>query len=168
MKFRGAFVQMQPWAGAQFRLNINAGDAIDFANTQLGENFSYGPGFTVQLGRHLQTQLNWNHQKLDVPGGQLFSTDLFDLRLTWQFDNKSFIRAVLIRSDTERNPALYRNPVDARSKSFSTQLLYSYRFTAQTRFFIGYSDNAIQNAQMTDLEATNHTVFAKFSYAWQY
>lgn len=168
LNFRGAFIQFQPWGGAQFRMNVETGKSIDFANVQVGDSFSYGPGFTLQLGRHLQTQLNWNHQELDVPGGQLYGTDLVDVRLTWQFDNKSFIRAVLSRSDTERNPALYRNPVDAHSKSFSTQLLYSYRFTAQTRFFIGYSDSAMQNDQLTDLEATNHTVFAKFSYAWQY
>jgi hypothetical protein len=168
LNFRGFFTQFQPWAGAQFRINVNAGKAIDFANTQVGDNFSYGPGFTVQLGRHLQTQLNWNHQELDVAGGQLFSTNLFDVRLTYQFDNKSFVRAILIHSDTERNAALYRNRVDARSKSFNTQLLYSYRFNAQTRFFVGYSDAAMQDASVSDLEATNHTVFAKFSYAWQY
>src|SRR5690606_31037091 len=121
--------------GAQFRMNINTGKAIDFANTQRGDNLSYGPGFTLQLGQHLQTQLNWNHQELDVVGGRLFSTDLFDLRLTYQFDTRSFVRAVFIHSDTERNPALYTNTVDARSKSFNTQFLYSYRFNAQTRFF---------------------------------
>jgi hypothetical protein len=75
---------------------------------------------------------------------------------------------VFIHSDTERNPLLYRNRVDARSKSLNTQFLYSYRFSAQTRFFVGYSDSAMQDATLTGLEATNRTVFAKFSYAWQY
>ena len=168
LDFRGFFFQLQPWGGAQIRMNVSAGDAIDFANTRLGENFSFGPGFTLQLGRHLQTQLNLNHQELEVTGGRLFSTDLLDVRLTYQFDNKSFIRAVFIHSDTERNAALYRNRVDARSKSFNTQFLYSYRFNAQTRFFVGYSDSAMLDSTVTDLEATNHTVFAKFSYAWQY
>ncbi len=168
LHYSSAFFQLQPWGGTQIRMNVNKGDAIDFANTQLGDNFSYGPGITFQLGRHLQTQVNWNHQELDVQGGQLFSTDLVDLRLTYQFDNRSFIRAVFIHSDTERNPALYRNAVDARSKSFNTQFLYSYRFNAQTRFFVGYSDAAMQDGSVADLEATNRTVFAKFSYAWQY
>jgi hypothetical protein len=168
MQFGGFFFQLQPWGGTQIRMNVSAGDAIDFANTQLGDNFSYGPGITFQLGRHLQTQVNLNHQELEVRGGQLFSTDLVDVRLTYQFDNKSFIRAVFIHSDTERNPALYRNRVDARSKSFNTQFLYSYRFNAQTRFFVGYSDSAMMDSTVTGLEPTNRTVFAKFSYAWQY
>lgn len=165
---RGIFAQFQPWGGAQFRLNINTGSTIDFANTQAANVLTYGPGFTLQLGRHLQMQLNYNHQELDVSGGQLFTTDLIDLRLTYQFDNRSFVRAIFVHSDTERNPALYRNRVDARSRSLNTQFLYSYRFNAQTRFFIGYSDSAMQDATLTDLEATNRTVFAKFSYAWQY
>ena len=76
--------------------------------------------------------------------------------------------SIFVNSDTERNPALYRNPVDARSRSLNTQFLYSYRFSAQTRFFVGYSDSAMQDASVQELEATNHTLFAKFSYAWQY
>lgn len=166
--FQGFAIGTELWGGASFRINVNTGDAIDFANTQLAKNFSYGPGFTLQLGRHLQTQLNWNHQELDVAGGQLFSTNLVDLRVTWQFSNRSFVRAIVFHSDTERNKRLYRNPVNARSKSFNTQLLYSYRFNAQTRFFVGYSDSGIQNDVVTGMAATNRAVFAKFSYAWQY
>ncbi|MES2626249.1 MAG: DUF5916 domain-containing protein [Pseudomonadota bacterium] len=162
------FAQFQPWGGAQFRFNINGGNTIDFANTQEGDLLTVGPGFTLQLGRHLQTQLNYNHQELDVSGGRLYTTDLVDLRLTWQFNNRSFIRTIFIHSDTERDPGLYRNKIDARSRSLNTQLLYSYRFSAQTRFFVGYSDSAIQNDVVQDLEGTNHTIFAKFSYAWQY
>lgn len=162
------FAQIQPWGGANFRINIRSGDAIDYANTQAADNFTFAPSFTVQLGRHMQVQLNHNHQELDVSGGRLFTTDLSDLRLTWQFDNRSFIRAVVIYSDTERNPTLYRNKVDRVSKSLSTQLLYSYRLNAQTRFFVGYSDSALQDATLTGLEATYRAVFAKFSYAWQY
>jgi hypothetical protein len=162
------FAQIQPWGGANFRVNIRQGDIIDYANTQAADNFMVAPSFTLQLGRHLQVQLNHNHQELDVSGGRLFTTDLSDLRLTWQFDNKSFVRAVVIYSDTERDPALYRDKVDKRSRSLSTQLLYSYRFSAQTRFFVGYSDNALQDATLAGLEASYRSVFAKFSYAWQY
>jgi hypothetical protein len=162
------FGQIQPWGGANFRINIRKGDAIDYANTQAARNFTISPNITLQLGRHMQVQLNYNHQQLDVSGGRLFTTDLSDLRLTWQFDNRSFIRAVLIHSDTERNPALYRDKVDQRSRSLNTQLLYSYRLNAQTRFFVGYSDAALQDATLTGLEGTYRAVFAKFSYAWQY
>ncbi|MES2605681.1 MAG: DUF5916 domain-containing protein [Pseudomonadota bacterium] len=162
------FGQIQPWGGAQFRINIRAGDAIDYANTQAADNLTISPNFSLQLSRHLQIQLNHNHQELDVAGGRLFTTDLSDIRLTYQFDTRSFIRAVVIYSDTERDPSLYRVKIDKRSRSLATQLLYSYRFSAQTRFFVGYSDNATQDATLTGLEPTYRAVFAKFSYAWQY
>lgn len=164
----GIYTQIRPWGGAQFSLNISGGESIDFANSQRGDILTIAPGFTLQLGRHMQAQLNYNHQELDVVGGRLYTTDLIDLRLTWQFDNRSFVRAIFVNSDTKRNPALYRNPVDAHSRALNTQFLYSYRFNAQTRFFVGYSDGAMQDATVQNLEATNHTVFAKFSYAWQY
>jgi hypothetical protein len=164
----GFFTQFQPMAGMQVRFNISSGDAIDFANTQLADNFLIGPSISFQLGRHMQVQLNHNHQELDVSGGRLFTTDLSDLRLTYQFDNSSFVRAVFIYSDTERDPSLYRNKIDERSRTLSTQLLYSYRLNAQSRFFVGYSDSALQDATVRGLETTYKTVFAKFSYAWQY
>lgn len=162
------FTQFQPWGGTQFRLNISGGNTIDFANTQEGELLTIAPGFNMFFGRHLLTQLNYNHQTLDVRGGRLYTTDLLDLRLTWQFNNRSFVRTIFVYSDTDRNPGLYRNRIDARSRSLNTQLLYSYRFNAQTRFFVGYSDSAMQDDTVVDLEATNHTIFAKFTYAWQY
>ncbi len=162
------FANFQPFGGVTVGLNIRKGDAIDYANTRLADNLTLGPNFSVQLGRHMQVQLNYNHQTLDASGGRLYTTDLGDLRLTYQFDNKSFVRAVFIYSDTVRNPALYLTPIDRRSRSLNTQLLYSYRFSAQTRFFVGYSDNSMQDGTVTGLEATYRTVFAKFSYAWQY
>ena len=75
---------------------------------------------------------------------------------------------VVIYSDTERDPALYRFRIDKHSRSLNTQLLYSYPVNAQSRFFVGYSDNSMQDAAVSALEATYRTVFAKFSYAWQY
>ncbi len=162
------FGQIQPWGGAQFRINVRKGDAIDFANTRAADNLTISPNISFQLGRHLQVQLNHNHQELDVAGGRLFTTDLSDIRLTYQFDTRSFVRAVFIYSDTKRDPSLYRFSINERSRTLSTQFLYSYRYSAQTRFFVGYSDSALEDATLRGLESTYRTVFAKFSYAWQY
>ena len=77
-------------------------------------------------------------------------------------------RAVIIYCDTQRYPSLYRFKIDKESRSLSTQWLYSYRLNAQTRFFVGYSDSAIEDASVRGLEQNYCTVFARFSYAWQY
>jgi hypothetical protein len=147
---------------------VNKNKAIDFANSRPAHSLTIGPEMSLQLGRHLQLQLDYSYQELDVAGGRLYTTHLSDLRVTYQFSNRSFVRAIVIHSDTERNSQLYNNPVDAESGSLATQLLYSYRLNAQTRFFIGYSDSAIRNDDLNDFAATGRSVFAKFSYAWQY
>jgi hypothetical protein len=48
------------------------------------------------------------------------------------------------------------------------QLLYSYRYNAATRFFIGYSDIGYQDENIQQIYSTNQAFFAKFTYAFQY
>jgi hypothetical protein len=160
--------RIRPWGGAEFIFNAVVGPSVDFANGRPADVVTLKPAFSLQLGRHLQVRLSHNYQRLRVEGGELFETNLSDLRLTYQFSARSFIRAVVLYSDTARNVTLYRDWVDPRSQSLGTQLLYSYRLNAQTRFFVGYSDNAIRDATVPDLAPTGRSVFAKFSYAWQY
>ncbi len=157
-----------PWNGVTLDLNVTSSDTIDFSNTQAADSLTISPGFNIQLGRHLQAQLRYSRQRLEVAGGTLYTSNLADLRITWQFTNNSFIKLVLINSDTDRNPALYSFKIDAHSRDLSSQLLYSYRFNAQTRFFIGYSDSSIANDLLPQLQATYRTAFGKFTYAWQY
>jgi hypothetical protein len=62
---------------------------------------------------------------------------------------------------------MYTDPnTDARSDSRATQLLYSYQLNPQTVFYAGYSNNEIQDDQLTELTETGRTFFLKFSYAW--
>ncbi|MDR2214072.1 MAG: carbohydrate binding family 9 domain-containing protein [Pseudomonadales bacterium] len=162
------FASVQPWGGAEFSFEVSKGKDIDFANQRPGDELSLSSEISLRLGRHLQIDLEHEYQRLEVTGGRLFASHLSDLRLTYQFSARSFIRAIVIHSTTKRDTSLYNNPVDAQEKSLDTQLLYSYRLNAQTRFFIGYSDSAIQEGMLDDLAATGRSVFAKFAYAWQY
>lgn len=160
--------EVNPWNGIAFNMELSKERTVDFANTQSGDATTLRPGFNIQLSRHMQVQLSYTMQTMDVAGGELYSTNLADLRLTYQFSNNSFVRVVIIDSSTDRNPALYTFAIDPHSRNFSTQFLYSYRLNAQSRFFVGYSDAALENATVPELERTYKTVFAKFSYAWQY
>ena len=102
-----------------------------------------------------------------MKGGRLFTADLTELRTTWQFNVRSFLRFIVQHGDTARNKSLYIRPVQARSKELTTQLLYSYKLSAQTLFFLGYSDAGFQNDSLNSIETSSRTLFAKFSYAWQ-
>ena len=162
------FGNIKPRAGMFIGLNIDTGDRIDYANTRLGQILTVGPEARMQIGKHLQFRLQYNYQQLNVDGGNLYSTSLADMRVTYQFGIRSFLRAIVQYSDTRRNTDLYTFAIDETSKTLAAQLLYSYKINPQTRFFIGCSTSGFQNDELGTIKSTNYTVFSKFSYAWQY
>lgn len=161
------YTQMRPIAGMEIGLDLNYGDKIDYDNIRLGRVLSLGPRITMQMGKHFQVALRHNYQEMDIEGDRLYATNLSDLRFTYQFGIRSFLRAIIQYSDTRRDPSLYIFDIDRRSKCLTTQLLYSYKINPQTRFFIGYSDTGFQDEDMNSIKKTNFTVFTKLSYAWQ-
>lgn len=166
-QFNSINIGFSPTANLQLRSLFRVEDIVDFANTRLGRLKRFGPNIRYQWGRHLQLNLDHTLQKFDVDEGRLFTARLSNLRLSYQFNSRSFLRFTLQHSDNDRNQDLYLAPVQGKSEKLTTQLLYSYKVNAATRFFIGYSDDGFQNDSYDRIESTNRTIFAKFSYAWQ-
>jgi len=166
-QFNQIRVNFRPTADLFLNMYLRVEDVVDFANTRLGRSVRIGPEVTYNWGPHLQINLEHTLQEFDVDDGRLFTANLTDGRVTYQFSPRSFLRFTLQYVDQDRNPSLYINPVQNRSKTLATQLLYSYRINAASRFFIGYSDSGFQNDVYDSIEPTNRTIFAKFSYAWQ-
>lgn len=162
---------MNPASGVRVTAWGNYGDAIDYANSQLGTKTVFGTYFSWQLGAHLQLSGELQSNRLDVDMGQLFHAKQSDIRLTYQFDMRSYLRLVVQYTDITRNVDAYTayepGDIDARSKYLNTQLLYSYKINPQTLFFLGYSDSGRQDGDLSKILTTDRTVFAKFSYAWQ-
>jgi hypothetical protein len=165
--FNQLSVAMRPNSDLYLRMAVRIEDVVDFANTRLGHSRRYTPEANYQWGRHLQLNLRHTFQTFDVKGGRLFTANLTELRGTYQFSNRSFLRLIVQHGDNERDKTLYINPVQSRYKDLTTQLLYSYKLSAQTLFFIGYSDAGFQNDSLNSIETTSRALFAKFSYAWQ-
>ncbi|MFT7470849.1 MAG: hypothetical protein ACI8XU_000742 [Kiritimatiellia bacterium] len=165
-QFNQLRVGFTPRANLRLSALIRVEDIVDFANTRLGRSKRFGPSVNYRWGKHLELGLDHTLQQFDVDGGRLFTANLTDLKTTYQFSARSFLRFTLQYTDNKRNQDLYVRSVQARTKQLTTQLLYSYRFSAATRFFIGYSDAGFQNDTFDAIEKTNRTVFAKFSYAW--
>jgi hypothetical protein len=100
-------------------------------------------------------------------GPTIFDAKLTDLRLTWQFNVRSFVRLTLQDQDIERNVELYTNRLtDPSTSTLATQLLYSYKLNPQTVLFAGYSDNSVEDNFTGGLEQVGRTLFLKLSYAW--
>ncbi len=53
----------------------------------------------------------------------------------WQFNTRTFVRAIMQYTDISRNQDLYEEEVDAIERDFFVQLLFSYKVNPQTVFF---------------------------------
>jgi hypothetical protein len=163
-----AYTQIRPVGRLNLGLSARTGEQIDFANSRLGDELRLEPWLNWNMNRHLFLRLQHTAVRLDdLAGERIFDADLTDVRLTWQFDTRSFLRLTVQRQLVERNLALFVNPnTDARSKTRGTQLLYSYQLNPQSVVYAGYSDTYIQNTELASLTMTGRTFFLKFSYAW--
>jgi hypothetical protein len=142
------------------------GDSIDYDNSRPAEVTHIAPGLTWNIGRHLYLQVDHVFEDLDVTGGRLYRANLSNARLIYQFNTRSFLRAIVQRLDVRHNLDLYLDPPDsAKQLSLFTQLMFSYKINPQTVFFLGYSDTRASDDRIDNLQ-TNRTVFAKVGYAW--
>ncbi|MFL6236134.1 MAG: DUF5916 domain-containing protein [Thermoanaerobaculia bacterium] len=163
--FSSLYSEMQPTGDLFLSLSANLGDEIDFVNTRAGRLTQLSPTVRYSLGRHLQTQVSHVYQRLDVHGGNLFTANLTQLTGVYQLNVRTFLRAIFQYTDVDRTPGLYTTPVDRRTRTLFSQLLFSYKLNPQTVFFVGYSDDSAALGR-TDLARTDRTFFLKLGYAW--
>jgi len=162
------FGQIRPRSGLNINMSISRGEQIDYANSRLADQRRFQPQIDWNATRHLLVRLRYTANRLSAKDGPaIFDAKLVDLRLTWQFNVRSFVRLTAQSQHIDRNVALYNDPsTDPRTKTLASQILYSYKLNPQTVLFAGYSDNQIDDDFTGNLEATGRTVFLKLSYAW--
>ncbi len=163
------FFEMRPDPSLYFATFVRYGDRIDFDNNRLGKFTNINPRMNVSLGKHLQLNMRHTYRTLEVDDAELFTANLTDARLTYQFDQRQFLRLIVLYSDIQRNLDNYivdTSDFQSSSRSLSTQLLYSYKINPLTKFFIGYSDGSFQDDDLTTRRVSEQSVFMKFSYAW--
>lgn len=161
------YTQIQPRGGLFFGVWARVGDQVDFENTRLGDQVRVQPRIEWNVNEHLLARIQSSFVKLDSKEGpNIFDAQVHDLRLTWQFSNRSFIRMTMQHQEVERNQALYIDDVDASSQKIGRQLLYSYKVNPQTVFFLGYSDSHLDDDDLDTLTSTDRTFFLKLGYAW--
>ncbi|HJR71793.1 MAG TPA: DUF5916 domain-containing protein [Gammaproteobacteria bacterium] len=167
---QGGFVfgQVRPRSGLNISAEVSRGEAIDFANSRLADRRTFGPQVDWNATRHLLVRLRYTSDRLiSKEGPTIFHARLTDLRLTWQFNVRSFARLTLQDQNVDRNVDLYLNRLtDPNTSSLATQLLYSYKLNPQTVLFAGYSDNSVEDDTTREMEKTGRALFFKLSYAW--
>lgn len=157
--------EIRPSGSLELHLGWNVGDDVDLEELRPATQLTLSPGLTWEPGRHLRAELEHRYQRLQVEEGWLFTAQLTELRLVWQFNLRSFARVILQHRDLARDADLYTAPLDEQSRRLFSQLLYSYRLNPQTVFYLGYSDTELETERF-DLLPTDRTLFVKLGYAW--
>ena len=159
------FARAQPTGALRFSLFALEGETVDFTNNRRADELLLEPSIEAKIGRRFNIQLDHNLQRLDLPEGELFTANLSQLRLVYNLNVRTFVRAIFQRLDLRQNPDLFPVPVEPDEETLFSQLLFSYKVNPQTVFFLGYSDNRL-GFDGIPLTQTDRTIFLKIGYAW--
>ena len=169
-----ATFRIRPFSGSEIGFQGLAGKSVDFSNSRLANALSVGPNASFHLFRHLNLVASHTYERLFLHGDTIYTANLSQVKLVWNFNVRAFVRAIVQYSDQKQNPAMYGFPVDSRTKNVFSQLLFSYKLNPRTVVFLGYSDNALGGVfdswlgpGRVGMTRTDRTFFLKLGYAWQ-
>ncbi|MBP7147289.1 MAG: carbohydrate binding family 9 domain-containing protein [Acidobacteria bacterium] len=170
-QFVNLTTEVTPFGGLNLRLFVNAADDIDFEGASLGLGVRDGnrlrmePSLTWYAGRHLTTQLAHIYRDLRLPEGWLFRANLTELRLVYQFSRRTFVRAIVQRTDIANHARLYEDLLPRRTRNTDGQFLFSYKINPVTALYVGYNGSYFRlDDEPTDPVA--RTLFVKLGYAF--
>jgi hypothetical protein len=155
----------RPVGSLQLGISGYFGDWIYYTHVQPAKRLRVGPWFVYTFGRNLTVDFSHSLYRLTVDGGRLFLANLSELRLVYQFNIRTFIRAIFQYRDTRYDPDLYAEAIEAKQRLLFTQFLFSYKINPRTVLFLGYSDNYYGENGLS-LTQTDRTFFVKLGYAW--
>lgn len=165
-KSNSIYVETRPNPTLFFSTFVRRGDQIDFANNRLGKQLVVESRLDVNVGKHMQLRLKQIYSDLDAASQPLFTARITDIRLTYQFDPRQYVRFISLYRNVHRNNDNYISDVAELSRSFGAQLLYSYKLNPLTKFFVGIASSGYQEAPVDSLTVSERSAFMKLSYAW--
>ena len=149
------------------------GDEVDFANDRRANGQVLGVELDLQLSDHLEVSVETEQRELDVTNdeglaGRLFKANATQLRGTYTFSAKSWLRLIAQSLQVDRRPELYDNPenVTPRSESLNGSLVFAYKLNWQSVLFVGFGDSRRLD-DLDRLKPASEQVFVKLSYAFQ-
>lgn len=165
---------MRPVSNLHYYLNLWFGDRIDYANTRPGKRIRFSPGFDWDIGKHLNLNIEHTYEHLNIEGGKLYTANITETHITYQFTKKMFIRSIVQYRIYKRNTSLYldvENLPDPFTKRIYTQYLFSYKINPQSAVYLGYSDSYL-GSDPDNLDApliqTDRGLFFKVGYAFSF
>ncbi|UCH92109.1 MAG: carbohydrate binding family 9 domain-containing protein [Candidatus Aminicenantes bacterium] len=159
-----AYLEMKPAGGMKYFLYSQIGDSIDYVNARPARSVLLNPGVELGIGRHLNIQLDHIFERLSFEGNKIYTVHLFQARMVYNFNVKTFFRTIIQYMDINRNTHQYIVPTEPLTRTLFTQFLFSYKINPQTVLFLGYSDNHF-GMRGIDLTRIDRTFFLKIGYA---
>jgi hypothetical protein len=157
-------VELRPSGPLYLGLWSAVGNRIDYYNVRPGKLLVLVPTIQYNLGRRFFVGLDHQFERLDVEGGRLYTANITNTRLSYQFSRRIFLRLILQYIDYKYNTQLYTFPVVPRYRHLFSQVLFSYKINPRTVLFLGYSDDYYGFIDIP-LKQNNRTFFMKIGYA---
>ncbi|MDQ2070821.1 carbohydrate binding family 9 domain-containing protein [Natronospira bacteriovora] len=159
-------VQYEPIRGLRLEAEADGGDQIDFVGLRAGESRRFAPRLRADIGRHLELDLRYQREILDVDEGRLFTASTRELRAGWYPGLRTSLRLISQWADIERDASLYPDGMGEDEVIWANQLTFTWRLDPRTEFIAGYSDRR-SGASREALSRDAQRIFVKMSYAWQ-
>lgn len=156
--------EITPGSGLVLRCFAAVGDYVDYTNSRLSDDFMVMIKMDFNPGRHLNLGFSHTLDRLSLEGEKIYTANLFQTRLIYNFNVRTFIRAMIQYTRIDRNLDLYIFPIEPETRELFTQFLFSYKINPRTVLFIGYSDNHFGQRGI-DLTRKDRTFFLKLGYA---
>jgi len=157
--------EIKPAGGVGFFLFARYGGAIDYNNSRAAHSVYINPAVDLSPGKHVNISLNHTYERLSAEGERIYTANLFQAQIIYNFNVRSFFRAVFQYTHIDRNLDLYVSSAEPLTKKLFTQFLFSYKLNPQTVLFLGYSDNYSNFVKSIDITRKNRTFFLKIGYA---
>jgi hypothetical protein len=147
-------------------IDATIGDGIDYDHVREGLQITLNPYLEYMLGEHLRFELGHTFQHFGLDQGRLYTANISHLRTMYQFNRRSFVRAIIQYVGYDRSTDLYEDSGTNPTETYLfSQILFSYKVNPQTVLFIGYNDGYYGD-QDVDITQSDRTVFVKLGYAW--
>jgi hypothetical protein len=142
------------------------GEQADLVNERVGRGGSLALNAAIRPTIHLTTGLQAERQWLNIGGERLFTADVAQLKATYNFSSRMFLRFIGEHSRIRRNPGLYVERVPEVEGAWGGSLLFGYQFNWQTALYVGYSDERLLDMSNSYQPGTK-TLFAKYALAFE-
>jgi hypothetical protein len=161
---RSGSLSLAPARDLRASISLDLGDEVDFAQARPGKKFILKTGLDYNLGRRLKLEADYSLNRLDVADGRLFDARLTRLLVLLLPGRRWMFRGIIQLMDIDRRVERYALPVPPRDRTFTSQLLLSWKLNPRTVLYLGYADDYL-GAVDTALIRRGRTLFFKAGYA---